>query len=279
MINCGLGHPNLAKLRIIVPTMPEIATNNPQIPKVNISDDFQIGAFTVQDLYKIVLNEILESSIGKSLNLEKFLFELRRGDDHAVITTLIIAFIFTLLSIQIASYLFQSEVKSEQPSNPQQENEDDKEPPRDFTVEQLREFDGTNDKAIYIGLKGEVFDVSAAANFYGVGQSYSCFAGREASRAMARLSFEEEDLGSLKIDDLGPFEKSSLDDWYQKFKYFKCYPVVGRVSQPPEPKAFTLSELSEFTGKGAIPTNRIDAPIYIAINGKVLDVSYGGIEP
>ena len=57
---------------------------------------------------------------------------------------------------------------------------------------QIREFDGTKGNPIYIGLCGEVYDVSDRADFYGEGCTYHCFAGRDASRAMARLSFDEE---------------------------------------------------------------------------------------
>jgi hypothetical protein len=40
---------------------------------------------------------------------------------------------------------------------------------RDFTLEQLRDYDGTSDKPIYISLKYEVYDVSSAREFYGEG--------------------------------------------------------------------------------------------------------------
>jgi hypothetical protein len=61
---------------------------------------------------------------------------------------------------------------------------------------------------------------------------YNCFAGRDATRAMAKLSFEEIDLSNSNIDDLGPFELSTLEDWFSKFKDYKCYPIIGRVSKP-----------------------------------------------
>jgi hypothetical protein len=49
---------------------------------------------------------------------------------------------------------------------------------------------------------------------------------------MAKLSFEEIDLSNSNIDDLGPFELSTLEDWFSKFKDYKCYPIIGRVSKP-----------------------------------------------
>ncbi|NCF40367.1 MAG: hypothetical protein GWP75_09650, partial [Planctomycetia bacterium] len=74
-------------------------------------------------------------------------------------------------------------------------------PPRDFTLEQLKKFNGVvteDDKfnpdagKIYISLKGEVYDVTAAANMYGPGASYHLFAGRDASRALAKMSFDAD---------------------------------------------------------------------------------------
>jgi DNA replication protein DnaD len=36
---------------------------------------------------------------------------------------------------------------------------------------------------------------------------------------MAKLSFEEEDLANPSYADLSPFERSTLSDWIEKFKY------------------------------------------------------------
>ncbi len=38
---------------------------------------------------------------------------------------------------------------------------------------------------------------------------YHCFAGREASRAMALLSFDESELSNTRIDDLGAFGRGT----------------------------------------------------------------------
>jgi hypothetical protein len=77
---------------------------------------------------------------------------------------------------------------------------------------------------------------------------YHCFAGREASRAMGLLSFDESELANANTDDLGAFAKSNLDDWYEKFKHYKSYPVVGRVSIPPTGLKMKRSQLEEYTG-------------------------------
>ena len=46
----------------------------------------------------------------------------------------------------------------------------DKMPKQDFSLEQLRQYDGTNtDGRLLMGVLGRVFDVSAASDFYGPG--------------------------------------------------------------------------------------------------------------
>ena len=173
---------------------------------------------------------------------------------------------------------------------------------RDFTADQLRHFDGKDNKPIYIALKGDVFDVSSARQFYGEGSGYvvyaarcwcapassplqspsptyryNCFAGRDATRAMAKLSFEESDLANSRVDDLGPFERDVLNDWYSKFKDYKCYPIVGRVSAPDMGRTFTVAELAATKAEAGTPVcGRVDEPLLVGINGKVIDVSYGG---
>lgn len=185
-----------------------------------------------------------------------------------------------------------------------EEAEEEKIVQRDFTVQQLREYDGIKNKEgkIFISLKSIVYDVSSAHEFYSEGKAYHCMAGREASRALALLSFDEKDLSSTTLSDLGPFEKETLDGWEEKFKYFKSYPVVGRCvfnDMPPQLsdtaqefpytreqlsspklglKVINIDELSQFKGYQAVPSGRTNAPIYIGLNGYVIDVSFGGME-
>jgi len=40
---------------------------------------------------------------------------------------------------------------------------------RDFTIDQLKEFNGNDNKPIYISLRGDVFDVTIAKELYGEG--------------------------------------------------------------------------------------------------------------
>ncbi|KAG0466970.1 hypothetical protein HPP92_017964 [Vanilla planifolia] len=97
----------------------------------------------------------------------------------------------------------------------------------ELTANELRGYDGSDDsKPIYVSIRSTVFDVTNAKSFYGPGGPYAVFAGREASRALAKMSKSEEDI-SGELDDLTEKELSVLQDWENKFR--AKYPVVGRV--------------------------------------------------
>ncbi|XP_020570941.1 probable steroid-binding protein 3 [Phalaenopsis equestris] len=97
----------------------------------------------------------------------------------------------------------------------------------DLTSDQLKDYDGSDEsKPIYISIRGVVFDVSTGKSFYGPGGTYAIFAGREASRALAKMSKNEEDV-SGNLDGLSVKEMGVLEDWEKKFQ--AKYPVVGRL--------------------------------------------------
>ena len=64
--------------------------------------------------------------------------------------------------------------------------------------------------------------------FYGPGGPYALFAGRDASRALALMSFEPSDLTG-NIDGLSASELEVLEDWEAKFeeKYVKVGQLVS----------------------------------------------------
>lgn len=69
-----------------------------------------------------------------------------------------------------------------------------------YTPRTLALYDGSkaqdneNDNKILLAINGKVFDVSSGRNFYGPDGPYGNFAGRDASRGMAKQSFA---LGAL----------------------------------------------------------------------------------
>jgi len=108
--------------------------------------------------------------------------------------------------------------------------------PRDFTREELRQFDGsTPGQPIYIGIKGKVYDVSPRADFYGPSGPYGCFAGRDASRALAMGSLEEKDIANHSLEGLDASELEALEEWIQSYEM--KYDVVGTIVFEAVPEA------------------------------------------
>ncbi|KAI6679178.1 hypothetical protein NL676_033059 [Syzygium grande] len=98
----------------------------------------------------------------------------------------------------------------------------------EFTAGELIQFNGTDpSKPIYVAIKGRVFDVTAGKSFYGPGGAYAMFAGKDASRALAKMSKNDEDV-TPSLDGLSDKEIGVLTDWEKKFE--AKYPVVGRVA-------------------------------------------------
>jgi len=54
-----------------------------------------------------------------------------------------------------------------------------------FTTEQLKKYDGTNnDLPIYMAYNGDVYDVSAGRDYYKVGGTYHDLAGKDSSKEL-----------------------------------------------------------------------------------------------
>ncbi|MBA0695132.1 hypothetical protein Goari_005365 [Gossypium aridum] len=104
----------------------------------------------------------------------------------------------------------------------------------DLTPQQLIQFNGSDpSKPIYVAINGRIYDVTAGKSFYGPGGAYAMFAGKDASRALAKMSKNEEDV-CPNLDGLSEKEMDVLNDWVKKFE--AKYPVVGRVINEEEEK-------------------------------------------
>ncbi|KAL5231428.1 hypothetical protein ABZP36_030204 [Zizania latifolia] len=98
-----------------------------------------------------------------------------------------------------------------------------------ITAEELRQYDGSDpEKPLLMAIKGQIYDVSQSRMFYGPGGPYALFAGKDASRALAKMSFEPQDLTD-DISGLGPFELSALMDW--EYKFSSKYVKVGTITK------------------------------------------------
>lgn len=101
-----------------------------------------------------------------------------------------------------------------------------------FTPSTLRPFNGVDDPRVMLGVQGKVFDVTAGKSFYGPGGPYSNFAGRDASRGLAKNSFDEDMLTDVDMPldllvDLTDEERGSLKEWAAHFE--GKYLLVGRL--------------------------------------------------
>eukprot|EP00565_Helicotheca_tamesis_P003368 CAMPEP_0185729146 /NCGR_PEP_ID=MMETSP1171-20130828/4493_1 /TAXON_ID=374046 /ORGANISM="Helicotheca tamensis, Strain CCMP826" /LENGTH=290 /DNA_ID=CAMNT_0028397923 /DNA_START=136 /DNA_END=1008 /DNA_ORIENTATION=- len=168
------------------------------------------------------------------------------------------------------------------------EEEEEPEPPRNFTLEQLKYFDGKLDekteeeKPVYLSLNGIVFNVTKGRDFYGPDGPYEMFAGRECGVALAKMSFDETHLDDIAgCSSLNFGEKTELDGWIEKFTYFRSYPVMGKLvpsEKIPSPdRIVSREEIGKNDGSGEIPEGYATAPIYIGAGDKVFDVSFGGV--
>ncbi|KAL3524259.1 hypothetical protein ACH5RR_017093 [Cinchona calisaya] len=99
----------------------------------------------------------------------------------------------------------------------------------EVTEEELKQYDGADSKKpLLMAIKGQIYDVSQSRIFYGPGGPYHLFAGKDASRALAKMSFEEKDLTG-DISGLGVFELEALQDW--EYKFMSKYVKVGTIEK------------------------------------------------
>ncbi|GER27028.1 membrane steroid binding protein 1 [Striga asiatica] len=97
----------------------------------------------------------------------------------------------------------------------------------EITAEELKQYDGSDSKKpLLMAIKGQIYDVTQSRMFYGPGGPYALFAGKDASRALAKMSFEEKDLNG-DLTGLGVFELEALQDW--EYKFMSKYVKVGTI--------------------------------------------------
>lgn len=206
------------------------------------------------------------------------------------LTDNVLGYIVIMLCVMVA-YTYINSSKSTTPttqSKEEEEEEEDPDPPRNFTIKQLKHFDGKEcertgeTKEVYLSLNGIVFDVSNGRNFYGPDGPYELFAGRECGAALAKMSFDTTFLDDIQACEALNFsEKSELEGWISKFQHYRCYPIKGRLipdSDLPDPtRKLTKEDLAKNDGCGEIPKGYATPSIYLGADGKVFDMSFGGV--
>ncbi|KAI8978978.1 cytochrome b5-like heme/steroid binding domain-containing protein [Pilobolus umbonatus] len=109
---------------------------------------------------------------------------------------------------------------------------------KNYTPMELLPYDGNGiDGRILMAVNGSVYDVSRGRNFYGPGGPYANFGGRDASRGLAKNSFDSDMLTDPsksidKLEDLATDEWESLREWEQHFA--NKYLFVGKLVENPQ---------------------------------------------
>ncbi|KRY20999.1 Membrane-associated progesterone receptor component 2 [Trichinella patagoniensis] len=117
---------------------------------------------------------------------------------------------------------------------------------RYMTVEQLRQYDGTDaDGRICIAVNGDIYDVTRKRELYGQGGPYGLFAGRDASRCLAKFSTEMVHIKDTYDDlaDLTLSEINSLREWAMQFA--QMYPCVGKLLSSSDQADFRTDDEEE----------------------------------
>ena len=84
---------------------------------------------------------------------------------------------------------------------------------------------------IYLGVDETVFDVSfGGLEYYGKGCPYHPFAGKDVSRASAKMSLDVAEIDNCSVHDLNKKECKTLKDWKTSFQDKRKYPIVGQLN-------------------------------------------------
>ncbi|CAF1162289.1 unnamed protein product [Rotaria sordida] len=170
-----------------------------------------------------------DSSLTRKLIslLQRLLYDIWTSPINLLLAILIICLLVRLFLLKRKS--------SNNASRKQAQVQLPKMPKCDFTVPELRGYNGIESNGrILTVVYGDVFDVSQRSDLYGIGGSYSLFAGRDATRALSKMQLDPS-LFSNEYDDLFDItdkERATARSWHEDFR--EKYDIVGHLLKPGE---------------------------------------------
>lgn len=87
---------------------------------------------------------------------------------------------------------------------------------------------GVDESVIWLSIMGEVFDVTEGTDYYGPGNTYSAFSGRDASVPFCTGKFTPEE-AEKSPDVLKDSELPGLADWRDFYRKHEKYKFVGKL--------------------------------------------------
>ncbi|KAG8037919.1 hypothetical protein GUJ93_ZPchr0024g29063 [Zizania palustris] len=181
---------------------------------------------------------------------------------------------FTFVAVAAALYVAVSGLLAQPAAPPARRREEEEEvirtsqplpPPVQLgavTEEELRAYDGSDPtRPLLMAIKGQIYDVTQSRMFYGQGGPYEKFAGRDASRALAKMSFDPEDLTG-DISGLAPLEVEALNEWEYKFmsKYVKVGTIKNTIPVSDGDAAIHGETSARTIDVGTVESNRVPEP-------------------
>lgn len=96
-----------------------------------------------------------------------------------------------------------------------------------MSLEQMGQYDGTNGKPTFFSAGGKIYDVSQSAMF---STTYSQWAGKDATVALAKMSLEKNDISRTDIwKSLSDSDQVSLQSWTDYFD--EKYYIKGKLKE------------------------------------------------
>eukprot|EP00271_Cylindrocystis_brebissonii_P022354 TRINITY_DN8583_c0_g2_i1.p1 TRINITY_DN8583_c0_g2~~TRINITY_DN8583_c0_g2_i1.p1 ORF type:complete len:263 (+),score=59.78 TRINITY_DN8583_c0_g2_i1:261-1049(+) len=128
----------------------------------------------------------------------------------------------------------------------------------ELTLQELSTYNGSDPmKPVLMAINTTIYDVSSSREFYGPSGAYCKFAGKDAGRALAKMSFEPSEINNPDVSSLTAKEMAILNDWDVKFAV--KYPVAGKVVSKKKEEVLREKREAESARQKALAESKAEA--------------------